>query len=174
MNTSARITARSSTRSSGLPNGPVWRRRPATIAEDITRRFQKVTEERPPLRLMRAQESAPQGAAAQDLTLVGAAIDAAAPTFGTDSDSLRGPDRTRPVADARAVAMTAARLTGLSLPKIAAEFGDRHCIAVLQATRRIEKAPPLREIAERIAKGLPAVEGPGPGRRARRTTPSSR
>ena len=120
----------------------------------------------------RAGVPAPQGAAAQDLTLVGAAIDAAAPTFGTDSDSLRGPDRTRPVADARAVAMTAARLTGLSLPKIAAEFGDRHHTVVLQATRRIEKTPPLREIAERIAKGLPAVESPGPGRRARRTTPS--
>jgi hypothetical protein len=105
----------------------------------------------------------PEAAAAQhrtpqDITLIGAATDAAARTFDTDPALLRGPERIRMVVDARAVAMTAARLNGLSLPKIAAEFGDRHHTVVLQTTRRIEKTPPLREIAERIAKALPAAE----------------
>jgi chromosomal replication initiation ATPase DnaA len=144
----------------------------ATIAEDITGRYRQVTAERPPLRLVREQETAPQQATPADLTLVGAAIHAAARTFGTNPNALRGTDRTRTVADARAVAMTAARLSGLSLPKIAAEFGGRDHTVVLHAIRRIQKTPPLREIAERIAKELPAAESPGEDRRARRTTPS--
>lgn len=144
----------------------------ATIAEDITNRYQKATEERPALRLVREPESAPQQATPADLTLVGAAIHAAARTFGTDPDAMRGTDRTRTVADARAVAMTAARMSGLSQPKIAAEFGGRDHTSVLHATRRIQKTPPLREIAERIAKDLPTAQSPGEDRRARRTPPS--
>jgi hypothetical protein len=144
----------------------------SAIAEDITSRYQQVTEERPALRLVRDPETA---AAAhkptpQDLTLVGSAIDAAARKFGTDPDLLRGPDRTRMVADARAVAMTAARINGLSLPKIAAEFGDRHHTVVLEATRRIEKTPPLRELAEQIAKDIPKAKPSNAGGGERRTT----
>lgn len=132
----------------------------AAIAEDITSRYQQVTEERPALRLVRDPEqvAVAQQPTAHDLTLVGAAIDAAARKFGTDPELLRGPDRTRMVADARAVAMTAARINGLSLPKIAAEFGDRHHTVVLQATRRIEKTPPLRDLAEQIAKDIPKTD----------------
>lgn len=133
----------------------------SAIAEDINSRYQEVTEARPALRLVRAPEAADaarQAASPEELTVVGAAITAAAKTLGTDPELLRGPDRTRMVADARAVAMTAARINGLSLPRIAAEFGDRHHAVVLQATRRIEKTPPLRELAERIAKDIPTAE----------------
>jgi chromosomal replication initiation ATPase DnaA len=132
----------------------------SAIAEDIASRYQQVTAERPALRLVRDPETvaASHQATAHDLTLVDAAIDAAARKFGTDPEVLRGPDRTRMVADARAVAMTAARINGLSLPKIAAEFGDRHHTVVLQAIRRIEKTPPLRDLAEQIAKDIPKAE----------------
>jgi len=149
----------------------------SAIAEDITSRYQQVTEERPALRLVRdredlaAERAAERQPTAADLTMVGSAIAAAAKTFGTDPETLRGPDRTRMVADARAVAMTAARMNGMSLPKIAAEFGDRHHTVVLQATRRIEKTPPLRELAERIAKDIPKAETTSTSVGAGRRTP---
>lgn len=97
------------------------------------------------------------------------AIEAAAKTFGTTPEAVLSTACAQEVSDARAVAMTAARTNGLSLPKIAAEFGDRHRTVVLQATRRIEKTPPLRELAERIAKGIPKAEGPGNVGGVRRT-----
>jgi hypothetical protein len=50
--------------------------------------------------------------------------------------------------------MTAARMDGHSLPKIAAHF-ERDHTTVLQATRRIEKTPPLRDLAAKIAADLP-------------------
>lgn len=142
----------------------------SVIAEDITNRYQQVTEERPALRLVRDPETTADAhqPTSQDLTLVVAAIDAAARKFGTDPELLRGPDRTRMVADARAVAMTAARINGLSLPKIAAEFGDRHHTVVLQATRRIETTPPLRDLAEQIAKDIPKAQQSNAGGGARR------
>jgi chromosomal replication initiation ATPase DnaA len=149
----------------------------SSIAEDITSRYQQITEERPALRLVGSEPESAAGApkpAAQDVTVVGAAIEAAAWTFETDPQLLRGPDRTRPVADARAVAMTAARINGLSLPKIAAEFGDRHHTVVLQATRRIEKTAPLRELAERIAKDIPKAENPSTAASPHRATPAQR
>lgn len=65
-----------------------------------------------------------------------------------------GPDRSRLACDARAVAMTAARLHGHSLPQIAAHF-DRDHTAVLHATRRIDKTPPLKALAASIADQLP-------------------
>lgn len=143
----------------------------SVIAEDITNRYQQVTEERPALRLVRDPQTPADvhKPTPQDLTLVGAAIDAAARKFGTDPELLRGPDRTRMVADARAVAMTAARINGLSLPKIAAEFGDRHHTVVLQATRRIEKTPPLRDLAEQIANDIPKAQPSSAGGGARQT-----
>ena len=82
---------------------------------------------------------------------------AAAVAFDTTPEVLLGADRSRAVADARAVAMTAARIHGRSLPTIARHF-DRDHTTVLQATRRIEKTPPLRDLAAKIAAELP--EGP--------------
>lgn len=82
------------------------------------------------------------------------AVVAAAQAFGTTPEVLLGADRTRAAADARAVAMTAARIQGHSLPAIARHF-DRDHTTVLSATRRIEKTPPLRDLAAQIAADLP-------------------
>jgi len=82
------------------------------------------------------------------------AVVAAAEAFGTTPEVLLGTDRSRAAADARAVAMTAARIHGHSLPKIARHF-DRDHTTVLHATRRIEKTPPLRDLAAKIAADLP-------------------
>lgn len=85
---------------------------------------------------------------------VGHAVAAAAEAFGTTPEVLLGADRTRTAADARAVAMTAARIHGHSLPTIARHF-ERDRTTVLHATRRIEKTPPLRDLAAKIAAELP-------------------
>lgn len=85
---------------------------------------------------------------------VGHAVVAAAEAFGTTPEVLLGTDRSRAAADARAVAMTAARIHGHSLPTIARHF-DRDHTTVLHATRRIEKTPPLRDLAAKIAAELP-------------------
>jgi len=82
------------------------------------------------------------------------AVVAAAEAFGTTPEVLLGTDRSRAAADARAVAMTAARIHGHSLPTIARHF-DRDHTTVLHATRRIEKTPPLRDLAAKIAAELP-------------------
>jgi hypothetical protein len=82
------------------------------------------------------------------------AVVAAAEAFKTTPEVLLGPDRTRTAADARAVAMTAARIHGHSLPTIARHF-DRDHTTVLHATRRIEKTPPLHDLAAKIAAELP-------------------
>ncbi|WP_281374788.1 helix-turn-helix domain-containing protein [Nocardioides soli] len=82
------------------------------------------------------------------------AVVAAAEAFGTTPEVLLGADRTRTASDARAVAMTAARIQGHSLPAIARHF-DRDHTTVLHATRRIEKTPPLRDLAATIAADLP-------------------
>ncbi|CAI9418300.1 Chromosomal replication initiator protein DnaA [Nocardioides sp. T2.26MG-1] len=50
--------------------------------------------------------------------------------------------------------MTAARIHGHSLPTIARHF-ERDHTTVLHATRRIEKTPPLRDLAAKIAAELP-------------------
>jgi chromosomal replication initiation ATPase DnaA len=92
------------------------------------------------------------------------AVVAAAAAFNTTPEVLLGADRSRAAADARAVAMTAARLHGHSLPAIARHFGRDHT-TVLQATRRIEKTPPLRDLAAKIAADLPEQPaGTGAGR----------
>ena len=82
------------------------------------------------------------------------AVAAAAKAFDTTPEILLSADRTRAAADGRAVAMTAARMHGHSLPTIARHF-ERDHTTVLHATRRIEKTPPLRELAEKIAADLP-------------------
>jgi hypothetical protein len=81
------------------------------------------------------------------------AVVAAAAAFNTTPEVLLGADRTRTASDARAVAMTAARIHGHSLPTIARHF-DRDHTTVLHATRRIEKTPPLRDLAAKIAADL--------------------
>ena len=81
------------------------------------------------------------------------AVVAAAEAFGTTPEVVLGTDRTRTAADARAVAMGAARIQGHSLPAIARHF-DRDHTTVLHATRRIEKTPRLRDLAAKIAAGL--------------------
>ena len=50
------------------------------------------------------------------------AINAAAPMFGTTPEAILSAERSRPISDARAVAMTATREVGLSLPAIAEHF----------------------------------------------------
>jgi hypothetical protein len=86
------------------------------------------------------------------------AVVAAAKTFGTTPDVLLGTDRSRAATDARAVAMTAARIHGRSLPTIARHF-DRDHTTVLHAIRRIQKTPPLRDLAATIATELPEEPG---------------
>ena len=85
--------------------------------------------------------------------LVDHAVVAAARAFATTPETLVGADRTRAAADARGVAMTAARMRGQSLPQIARHF-DRDHTTVLHAIRRIEKSPPLRDLAAKIASEL--------------------
>jgi len=82
------------------------------------------------------------------------AVASAAKEFGTTPEVLLGADRTRAAVDARAVAMAAARMHGQSLPQIARHFARDHT-TVLHATRRIEKTPPLRSLASKIAADLP-------------------
>lgn len=54
------------------------------------------------------------------------AIATAAQSFGTTRDAVLSADRHRAVTDARAVAMTAARRGGLTLPAIAEHFNKDH------------------------------------------------
>lgn len=85
--------------------------------------------------------------------LVDHAVVAAAKAFATTPETLIGADRTRAAADARGVAMTAARMRGQSLPQIARHF-DRDHTTILHATRRIMKTPPLRDLAAKLASEL--------------------
>ena len=120
-------------------------------------------------RLPRAEEIAvnvrqPPAATFQPDGPVEHAVVAAAAAFYTTPEVLLGADRSRAAADARAVAMTAARIHGHSLPTIARHF-DRDHTTVLQATRRIEKTPPLRDLAARIAEDRPQPANTSAGRR---------
>src|SRR5690606_36305349 len=66
----------------------------------------------------------------------------------------------RTAADARAVAMTAARIHGHSLPTVARHF-ERDHTTMLHATRRIDKTPPMRDLAAKIAAELPEEPAAG-------------
>ncbi|MDE0778019.1 MAG: hypothetical protein OSB43_17210 [Nocardioides sp.] len=79
------------------------------------------------------------------------AINASAPLFGVAPDDIRSPQRSRPISDARAVAMTAARENGLSLPAIAEEFGKDHG-SVIHAVRRAQQRPRLADAAARVTR----------------------
>jgi hypothetical protein len=78
------------------------------------------------------------------------AINAAAPMFGTTPEAIQSAERSRPVSDARAVAMTAARETGLSLPAIAEHFNKNHG-SVIHAVRRTAERPRLADAAARVS-----------------------
>ncbi|MFJ2758775.1 helix-turn-helix domain-containing protein [Nocardioides sp. NPDC087217] len=77
------------------------------------------------------------------------AINAAAAAFGTTPEAVLSADRHRPITDARAVAMAAARRTGLTLPAIAAHFGRDHTV-VMYAAAKVADNPRLDVACGRI------------------------
>ena len=82
------------------------------------------------------------------------AIATAAPqSFGTTRDAVLSADRHRAVTDARAVAMTAARRGGLTLPAIAAYFGKDHT-SVMYAQNKVANNPRLNAVCSRIVDQL--------------------
>ena len=96
-----------------------------------------------------AVEAAASGPAA----VCNLAVGAAASAFGTTPDAVLGADRHRTVTDARAVAMTAARDSGLTLTAIAAHFDKDHT-SVLHAVRRTHGNPRLQVAAAQVAEGI--------------------
>jgi chromosomal replication initiator protein len=67
-------------------------------------------------------------------------ISVAADYFELTPDELRSPNRSRPLVNARQIAMYLCReLTDLSLPAIGAKFGGRDHSTVLHATRKVAK-----------------------------------
>ena len=81
------------------------------------------------------------------------AIATAAQSFGTTRDAVLSADRHRAVTDARAVAMTAARRGGLTLPAIAAYFGKDHT-SVMYAQNKVANNPRLNAVCARIVDQL--------------------
>jgi chromosomal replication initiator protein len=87
------------------------------------------------------------------------AISVAADYFDVTPEDIRSPDRSRPLVNARQVAMYLCReLTDLSLPNIGARFGGRDHSTVLYATNKIRQQlqenqtcyEQVRELTERI------------------------
>lgn len=81
------------------------------------------------------------------------AIATAAQSFGTTRDAVLSADRHRAVSDARAVAMTAARRGGLTLPAIATHFGKDHT-SVMYAQSKVANSPRLNAVCDRIVDQL--------------------
>ncbi|EON22186.1 chromosomal replication initiator DnaA [Nocardioides sp. CF8] len=81
------------------------------------------------------------------------AIAAAAQSFGTTRDAVLSADRHRAVTDARAVAMTAARRSGLTLPAIASAFGKDHT-SVMYAQNKVANNPRLNAVSTRVVAQL--------------------
>lgn len=81
------------------------------------------------------------------------AIATAAQSFGTTRDAVLSADRHRAVTDARAVAMTAARRGGLTLPAIASYFGKDHT-SVMYAQNKVANNPRLNSVCARIVDQL--------------------
>ncbi len=98
---------------------------------------------------VQVDQAMPDQAASGPAAVCELAINAAAPLFGVTPEDIRSPQRSRPVSDARAVAMTAARENGLSLPSIAQEFGKDHG-SVIHAVRRTQQRPRLADAAARV------------------------
>ena len=94
------------------------------------------------------------------------AIALSAQSFGTTPEAVLSADRHRTVTDARAVAMTAARRAGLTLPAIAATFGKDHT-SVMYAQSKVTNTPRLDAVCARVAEQLEAhfakpISVPGP------------
>lgn len=85
--------------------------------------------------------------------IVNHCVVAAAVAFGVTSDAILSTDRHRPVLDARAVAMAACRLAGLSSTFIGHRFSRDHS-TVLHAAGRVGENARLRRITNRIASPL--------------------
>lgn len=81
------------------------------------------------------------------------AIATAAQSFGTTRDAVLSADRHRAVTDARAVAMTAVRRGGMTLPAIAAFFGKDHT-TVMYAQNKVANNPRLNAVCIRIVDQL--------------------
>lgn len=81
------------------------------------------------------------------------AVATAAQSFGTTRDAVLSADRHRAVTDARAVAMTAARRVGMTLPAIAAYFGKDHT-TVMYAQTKIANNPRLNAVCAQIVDQL--------------------
>jgi len=81
------------------------------------------------------------------------AVASAAQSFGTTRDAVLSADRHRAVTDARAVAMTAARRGGLTLPAIASYFGKDHT-TVMYSLTKVANNPRLEAVCNRIVDQL--------------------
>lgn len=81
------------------------------------------------------------------------AVASAAQAFGTTRDAVLSADRHRAVTDARAVAMTAARRGGLTLPAIGAFFSKDHT-TVMYSLTKVANNPRLEAVCNRIVDQL--------------------
>jgi len=81
------------------------------------------------------------------------AVASAAQAFGTTRDAVLSADRHRAVTDARAVAMTAARRGGLTLPAIGGYFGKDHT-TVMYSLTKVANNPRLEAVCTRIVDQL--------------------
>jgi len=81
------------------------------------------------------------------------AVASAAQAFGTTRDAVLSTDRHRAVTDARAVAMTAARRGGLTLPAIGAFFQKDHT-TVMYSLTKVANNPRLEAVCNRIVDQL--------------------
>jgi hypothetical protein len=84
-------------------------------------------------------------------------ISVASDYFDLTPDEFRSPNRSRPLVNARQIAMYLCReLTELSLPAIGAKFGGRDHSTVLHATRKVAK-----QMRERVSVNKRAGDKPG-------------
>ncbi|MBZ5735347.1 chromosomal replication initiator DnaA [Nocardioides sp. TRM66260-LWL] len=81
------------------------------------------------------------------------AVASAAQAFGTTRDAVLSTDRHRAVTDARAVAMTAVRRGGLTLPAIGAFFNKDHTTVIYSLTK-VANNPRLEAVCNRIVDQL--------------------
>lgn len=80
-------------------------------------------------------------------------VASAATAFGTTPERILSADRHRTVTDARAVAMTAVRRGGMTLPAIATYFGKDHT-TVLYALKKVEGNPRLSGVCSQIVRRI--------------------
>ena len=97
---------------------------------------------------VQVDQTMPAAPASRPAAVCEQAINAAAPMFDTTPEAILSAERSRPVSDARAVAMTAAREVGLSLPAIAEHFNKDHGSV---AVRRTADRPRLADAAARVS-----------------------